>query len=105
MTIASDVIGLLPIMWASGTGADTMQRIAAPLMGGSVTAALVVLFGLPLLYAWVHGRRPEQPDRAAELPPPLACPSAVRRRLAPNRLLDLLGEHAAGRLVQVDHVG
>ena len=56
MTVASDVLGLLPIMWGVGTGSETMRRIAAPLVGGVVTATLATLFVLPALYAWWHGR-------------------------------------------------
>ena len=60
MTIATDVIGLLPIMWSAGAGADVMKRIAAPLVGGVITSGAVVLFLFPALYyLW----------RARELPP------------------------------------
>ena len=53
MTIATDVIGLLPIMWSAGAGADVMKRIAAPLMGGVVTSGLVVLVLFPVaFYVW-----------------------------------------------------
>jgi len=57
MTVASDVIGLLPIMWAAGTGSEAMRRIAAPLVGGVITASAVTLFLLPVLYALWQGRR------------------------------------------------
>ena len=50
MTIATDVIGLLPIMWSAGAGADVMKRIAAPLVGGVVTTGAVVLLLLPVVY-------------------------------------------------------
>ena len=56
MTVASDVIGLLPIMWGVGTGSETMRRIAAPMVGGVISATLVTLFILPLLFANVYGR-------------------------------------------------
>ncbi|MYG37089.1 MAG: efflux RND transporter permease subunit, partial [Gemmatimonadetes bacterium] len=53
MTIATDVIGLLPIMWSAGAGADVMKRIAAPLMGGVVTSGAVVLLLFPVaFYMW-----------------------------------------------------
>ncbi|MCY4397725.1 MAG: CusA/CzcA family heavy metal efflux RND transporter [Gemmatimonadetes bacterium] len=53
MTIATDVIGLLPIMWSAGAGADVMKRIAAPLMGGVVTSGAVVLVLFPVaFYLW-----------------------------------------------------
>nr|OLE97370.1 MAG: hypothetical protein AUG75_09130 [Cyanobacteria bacterium 13_1_20CM_4_61_6] len=42
--------GLLPIMWASGTGSDVMKRIAAPLVGGILTSFLLELAVYPPLY-------------------------------------------------------
>jgi Cu(I)/Ag(I) efflux system membrane protein CusA/SilA len=56
MTVASDAIGLLPIMWGAGTGSETMRRIAAPMVGGVVTATLVTLIIIPVLFVIVHGR-------------------------------------------------
>ncbi len=50
MTIATDVIGLLPIMWSTGTGADVMKRVATPLVGGVVTSGIVVLVVYPIVY-------------------------------------------------------
>ncbi|MBV6471197.1 MAG: Cation efflux system protein CusA [Nitrospirae bacterium] len=45
-----DVIGLIPVMWATGTGADVMKRIAAPQVGGVFSAMLLTLFVLPPVY-------------------------------------------------------
>ncbi|HKK51747.1 MAG TPA: efflux RND transporter permease subunit, partial [Myxococcota bacterium] len=56
MTVSSDVIGLLPIMWGAGTGSETMRRIAAPMVGGVVSATLVVLIVLPVLFGLLHSR-------------------------------------------------
>ena len=56
MTVASDVIGLLPIMWGAGTGSETMRRIAAPMVGGVLSATLVTLIILPVLFTLLHGR-------------------------------------------------
>ena len=56
MTIATDVIGLMPIMWSQETGAEVMKRIAAPLVGGVVTSGLVVLVVLPLIYSMWKSR-------------------------------------------------
>jgi Cu(I)/Ag(I) efflux system membrane protein CusA/SilA len=50
MTIATDVAAFLPIMFSAGTGADVMQRMAAPLIGGTVTSTIVVLGILPAVY-------------------------------------------------------
>jgi Cu(I)/Ag(I) efflux system membrane protein CusA/SilA len=50
MTTATMFFGLLPIMWASGTGADVMKRIAAPLVGGIFTSFLLELLVYPAIY-------------------------------------------------------
>ena len=67
MTIATDVIGLLPIMWSAGAGADVMKRIATPLVGGVITSGIVVLCLYPVVYyLWnarglPHVSRDEEP--------------------------------------------
>ena len=50
MTVATDVLGLMPILWSTGTGADVMKRIATPLVGGVVTTGVVVLVLFPVAY-------------------------------------------------------
>jgi Cu(I)/Ag(I) efflux system membrane protein CusA/SilA len=50
MTVATDFIGLLPIMWAIGTGSDIMKRIAAPMIGGVFTSFLLELVVYPAIY-------------------------------------------------------
>jgi copper/silver efflux system protein len=50
MTVVTILAGLVPILWASGTGADVMKRIAAPMVGGVVTSALLELAVYPALY-------------------------------------------------------
>jgi len=45
-----DVIGLLPVMWASGAGADVMKRLAAPQIGGVFSAMMLTLFVIPAVY-------------------------------------------------------
>jgi copper/silver efflux system protein len=51
MTVAAIIGGLLPIMWTTGTGADVMKRIAAPMIGGMVSATILTLLVIPTLYA------------------------------------------------------
>ncbi len=53
MTATAVIAGLIPIMWGSGTGSDVMQRIAAPMIGGMVTATVLSLLVLPVIYGWV----------------------------------------------------
>jgi Cu(I)/Ag(I) efflux system membrane protein CusA/SilA len=50
MTVVSTIGGLLPLMWASGAGAATMQRIAAPMVGGLVTSTVLTLIVIPVVY-------------------------------------------------------
>src|SRR5258708_26338862 len=50
MTVACMFLGLLPIMWSSGTGADVMKRIAAPMIGGIFTSFLLELLVYPAIY-------------------------------------------------------
>jgi Cu(I)/Ag(I) efflux system membrane protein CusA/SilA len=57
MTVGVMLMGLLPIMWSHGTGADVMKRIAAPMVGGIVTSFVLELLVYPALYALWHGRR------------------------------------------------
>jgi Cu(I)/Ag(I) efflux system membrane protein CusA/SilA len=56
MTVITVIVGLLPIMWGSGTGSEVMRRIAAPMIGGMVTATVLTLVILPSLYLLVNGR-------------------------------------------------
>jgi Cu(I)/Ag(I) efflux system membrane protein CusA/SilA len=56
MTAAVIIAGLLPIMLGSGTGSEVMRRIAAPMIGGMVTAPLVSMLLIPILYLWWKGR-------------------------------------------------
>ena len=51
MTLTLVVGGLLPIMFSHGAGADIMKRIAAPIVGGMFSAALLALLVVPTLYA------------------------------------------------------
>jgi Cu(I)/Ag(I) efflux system membrane protein CusA/SilA len=46
----ANILGLLPVMWATGTGADVMKRLAAPMVGGVVSAMLLTLVVIPALY-------------------------------------------------------
>ena len=55
MTVAAIVGGLLPIMWTTGTGADVMKRIAAPMIGGMVSSTILTLLVIPMLYALWRG--------------------------------------------------
>jgi|TARA_R110002124_G_scaffold201127_1_gene367682 Cu(I)/Ag(I) efflux system membrane protein CusA/SilA len=51
MTVMAILMGLLPIMWSTGSGADVMKRIAAPMVGGVVTSFVLELLIYPAIYA------------------------------------------------------
>ena len=70
MTVSTDMLGLMPVMWSTGAGADVMKRIAAPLFGGVATSAFVVLVIFPVLYYYRHVRSLTGPDEQAGLPAP-----------------------------------
>jgi len=53
MTATAVIAGLIPIILGSGTGSDVMQRIAAPMVGGMVTATLLSLIVLPVIYGMI----------------------------------------------------
>ena len=60
MTVAVILAGLFPIMWGTGTGSEVMQRIAAPMVGGMITAPLLSMFVIPAAYLLMRRAR-EQP--------------------------------------------
>ncbi|MCL1075774.1 efflux RND transporter permease subunit, partial [Shewanella dokdonensis] len=54
MTVATIFFGLLPIMWGAGSGNEVMQKIAAPMVGGMITAPILSLFVLPAIYLLLY---------------------------------------------------
>ena len=50
MTVMAILVGLLPIMWSHGAGADVMKRIAAPMIGGVISSFLLELMVYPAIY-------------------------------------------------------
>jgi hypothetical protein len=77
MTVCAILFGLLPIMWSPVTqaGADVMKRIAAPMIGGVVTSAILELLIYPVIY--VIWRRRELPDRTEAEVAPIVPPALV----------------------------
>jgi Cu(I)/Ag(I) efflux system membrane protein CusA/SilA len=57
MTVGTTLIGLVPIMWSSGVGADVMKPIAAPIIGGLLTSTIHVLIITPVIFALVKERQ------------------------------------------------
>jgi Cu(I)/Ag(I) efflux system membrane protein CusA/SilA len=83
MTVIAIIGGLLPIMWGHGTGASVMKRIAAPMVGGMVSSAVLTLIVIPAIYSlWQESRlrrsaEDELPGDVALMPDhaPLGAPS------------------------------
>jgi Cu(I)/Ag(I) efflux system membrane protein CusA/SilA len=78
MTVATDFIGLAPILWATGAGSDVMKRIGAPLIGGVFTSFLLELLVYPAIYEvwkWHFESRTDRPGpEGAPLSHPLTAP-------------------------------
>ena len=55
MTVVAIMAGLMPILWAHGTGSEIMSRIAVPMIGGMVSSTLLTLIVIPAVYAVVKG--------------------------------------------------
>ena len=56
MTVGVILAGLLPILAGSGAGSEVMQRIAAPMVGGMLTAPLLSMLVIPVAYRWLRRR-------------------------------------------------
>ena len=56
MTVVAIMAGLLPILWGTGTGSEVMRRIAAPMVGGMVSSAVLTLLVIPVIYALIKQR-------------------------------------------------
>ena len=64
MTVCAAFVGLLPIMWSTGTGSDLMKRVAAPMVGGLITSFALELLVYPAIY-YLMKRREVSPANAA----------------------------------------
>jgi len=65
MTVTAIIAGLLPILWSHGTGAEVMQRIAVPMIGGMVSSTALTLIVIPAVYGLAKGWRLEARKPAA----------------------------------------
>jgi Cu(I)/Ag(I) efflux system membrane protein CusA/SilA len=76
MTVAVILAGLLPIMLGHGAGSEIMQRIAAPMVGGMITAPLLSMLVIPVVYRLMRGRKlgpaPTHPESISRAPAPPA---------------------------------
>ena len=68
MTVATTMIGLVPLLWATGAGADVMKRLAAPMVGGLFTSAFLTLEIIPVIYTyWRYSQLRRERARPAEV--------------------------------------
>jgi Cu(I)/Ag(I) efflux system membrane protein CusA/SilA len=56
MTVGTSLIGLIPLMWSTGVGADVMKPLAAPMIGGLITSTIHVLVVTPVLFSMMKER-------------------------------------------------
>ncbi len=87
MTVLTMMIGLVPVLWSAGTGADVMKRIAAPMVGGLATSFLLELTVYPAIFAIWKRRRNGFPTAAARqtAPPESPEPSPPPEPAEPTR--------------------
>jgi Cu(I)/Ag(I) efflux system membrane protein CusA/SilA len=74
MTVTTMFVGLIPIMWATGTGSDVWKRIAAPMVGGIFTSFVLELVVYPAIYEFWKWHFEMKPTYAE---PPAAVPAAL----------------------------
>jgi Cu(I)/Ag(I) efflux system membrane protein CusA/SilA len=65
MTVATMMIGLVPLLWSQGAGADVMKRVAAPMVGGLFTSAFLTLEIIPVVYTYWRYAQLKREQRAA----------------------------------------
>ncbi len=68
MTVTAIIAGLAPILWSAGAGADVMKRVAAPMVGGMITATVLTLVVIPAIYQlWRGAQVARRPGETANL--------------------------------------
>lgn len=90
MTVSTMLVGLVPLLWAEGSGADVMKRIAAPMVGGLVTSAFLTLEIIPVIYTYWRAEQLVWRCLARE------APAALRLLERAALALKLLAGAAAG---------
>ncbi|MGO4909890.1 efflux RND transporter permease subunit [Pseudorhodobacter sp. W20_MBD10_FR17] len=68
MTVVAIMAGLMPILWAHGTGSEIMQRIAVPMIGGMVSSTLLTLIVIPAVYGIIKGWGLKRTGAASDFP-------------------------------------
>ncbi len=80
MTVAAAFIGLVPLLWATGTGADVMRRLAAPMLGGLFTSFLMELLIYPIIFYVAKGFTLDSPAHTASgFPITIHAPAGERQ--------------------------
>ncbi len=77
LTEGTVVLGLAPMLWASGVASEIIRPMAAPVLGGILVADEVIDLFLPVLFYWVRRRRWNRLHRAGAVPAPTPAAHAV----------------------------
>ena len=83
MTVVAIMAGLMPILWAHGTGSEIMQRIAVPMIGGMVSSTLLTLIVIPAVYGIIKGRGLRKTDASPDLTAAQISQSSQERETSP----------------------
>jgi Cu(I)/Ag(I) efflux system membrane protein CusA/SilA len=83
MTVAVILAGLLPILIGSGAGSEVMQRIAAPMVGGMLSAPLLSMLVIPAAYRLLQRRRIRRGGRVDPGSAPRLSPGGLSRQVTP----------------------
>ena len=86
ITVATMLIGLVPLLWATGSGSDVMKRIAAPMVGGLLSSAFLTLELIPVVYTYW---RYAQLKRAQRTGRPLAEIAGIDLSVEPLSLIHI----------------
>ena len=76
MTITTMAVGLLPLLWSDGAGAEIMKRVAAPMLGGLMTSAFLTLEVIPVLYTIWRTRQLRLAQKAGRPSGPVVAPES-----------------------------
>jgi Cu(I)/Ag(I) efflux system membrane protein CusA/SilA len=84
MTVAAALMGLLPILWSDGTGADVMRPLATPMIGGLFTSSIMVLILIPVLFSlWKNRQLKRGTLKISAVSPPIV-PAEIMKKKDPS---------------------
>jgi Cu(I)/Ag(I) efflux system membrane protein CusA/SilA len=96
MTITTMAAGLLPLLWAQGSGSEIMKRVAAPMLGGLTTSAFLTLEVLPVLYTMWRSHQLRLAQRSGRPLEEIVGPAFGRRNRSSETDVDAKQAAAVG---------